>query len=694
MKRNFLNIFTFSFMLLFLLHAPFPAFAEENGQTLPPERRQEEKLPGSAEIFQENIIFGQGELSPQVHSDTNTSSPLISYKIQGAGDETYTSEPPRTAGVYTARVLYPETETHQAAQATRNFTILAYVTGIRLEPLSQLPARNYNGSTQPVPVRPENLTFTFTVEGTSQVPQQGHDYLLSEMTLLEPWVSTDPGDRNIRIRLQLLEGLYAFSPQVQQEFFLHGDILPAPLTVTVPDFSGDVLPDLSQLSLEGLAPGDRLESADFSRKDQVLTAENLRIFREDREVTHQYLIACRSGTLQTRAEIRKDPVPAEDLCYNGQPQPLFSAPGEVHQGRMLYQLSYHASQDQDPEVISPWSQEVPSGILPGIYTVSYKAVCDGIFESEERSLPVVIAPRVLKLTVEGEKYYDGTRNLDPEDMTLHLTQGNILPGEEVIFKTLEGSTFSQIHVGDNLKITPGNLILEGKDAAHYTVGIARAQGRILPRPLKITVPSVFKKYGQKDPDFTFTAENLPGGESLRGTPDRTSGEEAGTYPLLPGGLTDNPNYQILFSGGNLKIIPASLVISMEASVRSLRPGKTFHLTVTAKNGEKDLMDGAWRQPEGLLLFLEDQEITPVYQGGGVWKAEVSCPRHAQGSLSLRAVLKDPNYEEGEALLSLPINEPTSNPFTGDEILAYGTLLALSLLALLGIGIHLHLKHRK
>lgn len=77
------------------------------------------------------------------------------------------------------------------------------------------------------------------------------------------------------------------------------------------------------------------------------------------------------------------------------------------------------------------------------------------------------------------------------------------------------------------------------------------------RPVTVQAEAKSKTYGEPDPELTYTYTNGVEGYPLSGRLTRTSGEEAGTYSILQGTLTDagNPNYTITFTGNRLKINP-------------------------------------------------------------------------------------------------------------------------------------------
>ena len=658
-----------------------------------PREEESGKEPGLAFVNQENIIYGQQQVNPSVRSDTNDTQPQITYKIQGAPDDTYSEQVPSSVGVYTVRVRYPESETCLAAEDTADFTILAYITSVSLDLTQGLPPRVYNGNLQTV----GRIPVAFTVEGTSQLPQPGLDYHL-EAQLLSPEVDRDPGSLNIRAVLSMREGLYALAPEAETEFFLHGDVVPAPLTIRALDQNArnGFHEDLSQAEAQGLAEGHVLTWLDLTLENGRIQPSNPRITAGDRDVTDQYEIVLESGNFLDRAAIGEFPTAAEDLIYNGSEQALLEKPGKAENGTIVYSLRYHASQSRQEEILSSWSEEMPKGKEPGIYTVYFKALGNGLSDSDEKCVVTVLMPRPLTIHGEGRKIYDGRKELPEGNVTVTMEEDQILPGEEVRIKTISGSSFQQVGVGKHLKIIPGNVVLEGKDAEKYSVKVASFTGSIERRPVSVKAGDAEKAYGQEDPVFSYEAEGLVGHEQLQGYPKREEGQTAGTYMIGQGSLTeeDNPNYAISFTPGYLTIHPAKLSFDLEPSRNHIRPGKTLRLTIRAKNMEKGLMKEGWNQPGSVSLIYGQRLLTMENQSPGLWTAEYLVPRNETGSLRFTALSKDPNYMESGDSVTVKVTSYGSNPDTGDRILFWGTLLFMSALLLAGILIYRIGLHKK
>lgn len=93
------------------------------------------------------------------------------------------------------------------------------------------------------------------------------------------------------------------------------------------------------------------------------------------------------------------------------------------------------------------------------------------------------------------------------------------------------------------------------------------------RPVTVEAEAKTKAYGQPDPVWTYTYANVIQGYPLTGGLSRVSGENAGTYRILQGSLTDenNPNYSISFTEGTLEIQTADYTEQVNGS-QSIWPG--------------------------------------------------------------------------------------------------------------------------
>ena len=97
---------------------------------------------------------GQTASSPSVTGNSGNGAVTYSYKVQGAEDNTYTTDVPTAAGDYTVRASVAETDNYLAGTATANFTIAA--------PAPSVPEGAINGK------------FTVNAGGTKVYFSQGN----------------------------------------------------------------------------------------------------------------------------------------------------------------------------------------------------------------------------------------------------------------------------------------------------------------------------------------------------------------------------------------------------------------------------------------------------------------------------------------------------------------------------------------
>jgi len=90
-------------------------------------------------------IYGQTASEPAVTGNTGNGTITYAYKVQGAGDETYSAAKPTAAGNYTVKATITETANYNGGSATADFTIeKAEITA----PTADSTEFTYNGSAQ------------------------------------------------------------------------------------------------------------------------------------------------------------------------------------------------------------------------------------------------------------------------------------------------------------------------------------------------------------------------------------------------------------------------------------------------------------------------------------------------------------------------------------------------------------------
>lgn len=148
------------------------------------------------------------------------------------------------------------------------------------------------------------------------------------------------------------------------------------------------------------------------------------------------------------------------------------------------------------------------------------------------------------------RVYDGTNFIDPKDVTFNFNgkeKGHDLTVEGVTF-AYAGSDASDSKL---IMTDAENAVLTGKDSEIYNLtskNIPTSYGTIFKRDAFLTVEPVSKQYRERDPEITYTAQNLVQNETLSGKLNRRPGEDIGQYPITSGNLPEsNPNYNIVFT---------------------------------------------------------------------------------------------------------------------------------------------------
>jgi len=139
------------------------------------------------------------------------------------------------------------------------------------------------------------------------------------------------------------------------------------------------------------------------------------------------------------------------------------------------------------------------------------------------------------------KTYDGTAVSATVTNNVDTTDYN----SSIVYKDSEGTSVT----------TPVNA---GTYTANLTVGdvTAKVEFTIAPKSITVTADNTSKTYGENDTALTYNVQSgLVQGETLTGALTRESGENAGTYAIIQGTLTNenNPNYDITFVEGTFTI---------------------------------------------------------------------------------------------------------------------------------------------
>ncbi len=178
-----------------------------------------------------------------------------------------------------------------------------------------------------------------------------------------------------------------------------------------------------------------------------------------------------------------------------------------------------------------------------------------------------ITPRNLTVTADA-----GTKIYGASDPALTYTHGMLYNGDT---NSVFAGSLARA-AGENVgtyAISQGTL----SAGSNYNILFTGANFTITPRNLTVTADAKSKTYGGSDPALTYTHGMLYNGDTnsvFTGSLTRAAGENVGTYAITQGTLSAGSNYNILFTGANFTINPATLTIT------ATNRGKVFGGTYT------------------------------------------------------------------------------------------------------------------
>ena len=269
--------------------------------------------------------------------------------------------------------------------------------------------------------------------------------------------------------------------------------------------------------------------------------------------------AVASFTIEKVAPTCTPPVGLQPV-YTGSALALISA-GSATGGWMEYRLDGKT-----------WSQDIPTAIEPGDYTVYYRVVGDS---NHTNLADKSVTAKIKKMTQTGisasdtEVDYDGK----PHDITVSLTDST---GVTVWY----GASADACNQASLTYVNAGVYTIYYKavkaNAEDYT---GSATLTIQPVALTVKADDRQKVYGESDPDafsWSITSGKLVGEEQLTGIScTRASGEtvRTGGYAITPSQQAGvNPNYSITFQSGTFTIQPRTIGIAWGSTVLTYTGG--------------------------------------------------------------------------------------------------------------------------
>lgn len=162
---------------------------------------------------------------------------------------------------------------------------------------------------------------------------------------------------------------------------------------------------------------------------------------------------------------------------------------------------------------------------------------------------LTITPREITVTADDQNRVYGES--DPA-LTWQITEGTLV-GDDALSGELTRESGEDV---DDYAIGQGSLANDS-----YDITFVEGTFTITPKPITVTVTSVEKEFGESDPAFEASSDDLEFGDTLSGSLTRESGENVGGYAILAGTIGAGSNYTITsFTPGTLTITPRAITV--------------------------------------------------------------------------------------------------------------------------------------
>ena len=272
------------------------------------------------------------------------------------------------------------------------------------------------------------------------------------------------------------------------------------------------------------------------------------------DVTAQFTVTTKNGTLtinpvaiELTAASDSKPYDGTALTNNG----YTITSGEFVGEEGLASVTVEGSQTlvgSSNNVIT--GHELKEGTLSENYAISY---VDGELKVTDRAEKYTITVKANS----GSKTYDGTKlTVDGFETLSFAVEGNTY--------TVEGLTAHAegTNVSDSADVevigTPVVKDAAGNDVtAQFTVNTVNGNLTITPASVTVTADNKSKVYGAAEPELTATVTGTLNGDKVAYTLSRDSGENVGSYPIIPTGEKVQGNYEVTYKTGTLTITPVT-----------------------------------------------------------------------------------------------------------------------------------------
>jgi hypothetical protein len=178
----------------------------------------------------------------------------------------------------------------------------------------------------------------------------------------------------------------------------------------------------------------------------------------------------------------------------------------------------------------------------------------------------------------------GTLTVNPKDITVKVNDAKKTYGDKDPSFTLDVDGL----VSENEELELATISrAKGENVGTYKIAVSFAEGSnsnyvmtvkagtltIDPKAVTLTADDISKKFGEKDPELTYTVKTLVGSDVLDGVVlAREKGEDAATYAVTVSvNAKANPNYDITTVDGEFKILPNDdkIVVTIKGKVDTL-----------------------------------------------------------------------------------------------------------------------------
>lgn len=571
--------------------------------------------------------------TPTVALLSNDTAGTISYQYQSADSSDWAEGLPVNVGTYTVKAVVSASADGYYSQAESENTVALTIeksTPVITIDSDWKTTKVYDGKPFAVPTE-EDVTITGAAyEDIKFVWHKGE--------------SADQISEDTEVEAIARAGKYVLLAEIPasantEEVIVTKEITitKCPVTITALEqqiaYGGEIQSSPESVTADGLAEGDEITGVVLiASTDQVTENGNVSIsdivirsvFDDTEDAAQDYEITKVSGKLViTPAEMKGISVvlaiPEGGFVYDGteqQPAVSVTTDSQTLTEGTDYTLSYSDNVNAGDATIA----------VTGIG--NYAGTVKKTFSIQKR--PVTVTEGDYKVS----KVYDGTN--EGVTVTGSVKAEGILETDTVTIKETP-EVFTNINAGMQSELAV-NLVLSGDAADNYELSETSilVPCEITKRPVTVRADALSKTYGEDDPVFTYTTEeDLPEtAEALSGQLTRETGENAGSYSILQGTLTNenNPNYEITYTAADFTIEKAEYTVNLLEDQTVVYEVGGF--------AEPEFVAGT-NKVEGTLTYSYDNQE-------GLSYAEVAArlkalQKDASGIISYTFVPADANY---------------------------------------------------